>query len=128
MGTIGGPRHYTGGGTGAPYKWPCPTCHAENVTPLEAGCPQCGAGTPGQAVAAKTAPLTIGVAELAAHIVEDQDVAPEYWLALPGLTEAAKVTVAVALARYAELATATTSDQLRTDIALAWARRLMEIR
>jgi hypothetical protein len=37
-------RHYQGSIPTARAVWVCPTCHQENSTPLEAGCPHCRAG------------------------------------------------------------------------------------
>src|SRR5436190_24380871 len=37
-------RHYGGRVPEVASTWTCPSCSAENSTPLKAGCQQCGAG------------------------------------------------------------------------------------
>jgi len=48
MGTVGGSRHYVGGGLGMEAGWKCPRCGAENQGPIAQGCTQCGSGAPGR--------------------------------------------------------------------------------
>jgi len=50
MGSVGGSRHYTGGGLGMEGGWKCPSCGAENSGPIAQGCQLCGAGRPGHRV------------------------------------------------------------------------------
>lgn len=133
MGIVGGTsRHYKGGkldpeglGTIAGTGWTCPTCKALNAGPVEAGCGSCGAGTAAQAEAAKIArqgalvkddrlqELLCGKADLHTAV------------ALPGLEPRARMTIARALAHYAETSTPGPDELPRVAI-LTWARRVME--
>jgi hypothetical protein len=56
MGSVGGSRHYGGGGLGQTGVWACPACGAENQGPIDQGCALCGAGKPGRRVKPSTPP------------------------------------------------------------------------
>jgi hypothetical protein len=47
MGSVGGSRHYTGGGLGSEAGWKCPNCGAVNLGAISHGCELCGSGKPG---------------------------------------------------------------------------------
>lgn len=126
MGDVGGtPRQYTGRDS-APtaIKWKC-ACGAENVSRFEDGCPACGAGTPQIAVAAP--PLAVPDHRLIEEIVGEEAArlaAAGYWLGLPFLTGKARMSIAVALAHYADHGAPPSVAELPRVIAQGWARRL----
>jgi len=126
MGLVGGPRHH---GTGPkPLPWKCPACQAENVGVMEEGCNACGANTAATNARAQKGnrPVEpkIPVERIAAQVVADKDIDPGWFLKLAFLTPQAKTTIAVALLRYAESITATTSEELPRGIVLAWGELL----
>lgn len=120
-------RHYRGGegSLGRATSWNCPTCGSAQSGPLEAGCVTCGAGTPEEAAraaaataAAKVNPellrqMTVGAADL--HTAA---------LAAP-LTGRARLTLARALAHYAEYGAPTTQELTRAQC-LAWGRYIAQ--
>ncbi len=116
-------RHYTGGRlpVGA---WKCPSCGTEHTTPFEKGCGACGAGTPEQverALAERQAaelpdaslyPALVGVAD--GHTA----------LLAAVLTHRARLSVARALAHYADTGTPGTDELSRAQL-LTWARKIV---
>lgn len=120
-----GSRHYRAGdrdpdglGTG---PWNCPACGTSQTTPMARGCLSCGAGTPEAAERAKAAG--------AASLVRPQDLqlmlcgAADLHTAtaFPNLDRKARLTLAKALAHYAETGTPT-NDELSRVFTLAWGR------
>lgn len=121
-------RHFQGRGLGSPGLWKCRSCGTENGTPMEKGCPSCGTGTPEQAEQAKRAPKFVISGERViketvneAYTTEPSDPSPMHTCVLPMLTEKARITVAVALAHFADHGDPN-NDQLPRAVIHAWAR------
>jgi len=121
-----GDRHYSGPETATRViPWQCNACGNKNVSRFEDGCPGCGAGTPAQA--ARVQPTReVGLERLREEIVSGAvgEVTADYFLFLAPLTPRARVSVAAALAHYAEQGSPT-NDELPRAVSLAWARRLL---
>jgi len=122
VGSVGGPRHYRGAGLGQIGAWTCPTCGTEHVTPLEAGCPVCLAE---DARRAKSVVTTVkGVAALAPYLLLHPE-SPSASLMIRGaaMTEAAKQSVAAALAHFVEHGLPD-DTLLSPAVMIGWAREL----
>jgi hypothetical protein len=83
MGSVGGSRHYTGGGLGAETGWKCPSCGAENTGPIAQGCQLCGAGKPGQRAADPPPPPPPRAEALKQDVEQDVDEATAWVKAHP---------------------------------------------
>lgn len=93
----GGGRHYQGPETQVPYAWTCPRCGTRNVTPLEDGCPGCGAGTAAEQDRLRRE------AKADPDGTEEVGQLPESFLVgFTSLPERHRLTIARALAHYAD--------------------------
>jgi len=121
-----GSRHYQGAESARSIiNWKCSSCGANQVSRFEDGCPSCGAGTAAQAAAAQ-APPGIPLERLRDEIVGPApEVSADYFLALTPLRLPARMSVAAALAHYADHGGQPTNDELPRQVSLAWARWLM---
>jgi hypothetical protein len=108
------------------YKWNCPTCGTEHVTPLEDGCPVCAVEIAKAAARQKAfVPVEISETVLRAAILrhpESQYAAGS--LRAGGLTPKARRLLIRALNYYAEAHFETAPGDLSYDTILAWARLL----
>jgi hypothetical protein len=126
VGTVGGPRHYTGADRVTRTPWICPTCRTQNTSLIEAGCPACGAGTPAQAEEARQRMLPETSRARVVEAVcgpEAQAVSPDYWLDLSFFTPQARITLAAALMFYAEHGSPS-SEELPRAVITRWAKDL----
>lgn len=138
-------RHHRGPGQGGGIPWTCKRCGNLNMGPLGQGCPTCGAGTAEEnnralaavkAAEADHAQQQEDAAVAASRVTAQQliqglttreaqqAVGGTYWVDLPALTPAARLTVATALAFYAEQAESFTTEEIARGLALAWAQHL----
>lgn len=107
-----------------PANWVCPTCKAANTGPLEAGCVSCGAGTPQQAeasVAARQA-LQMTDEQLRGYLIDQGDLHTAMLQLV--LSRRARLTVARALAAYAETGTPHVTEEIPKAAVLTWARKI----
>lgn len=124
MGEVGGPRHYQGSGRTLPgtYKWTCPGCQTEHVTPLEQGCPVCAARQAARPTPAPAAPATIDqIAD--AVLARPSSPLRLAMLRAEALTPAARETLVRALAYYLAQAQPSPTD-LATPILIGWAQQM----
>ena len=132
MGIVGGPRHYggahgnVGGAPGQPTKWRCPSCRGENLSIMEEGCPQCGAGTLAQAEEARSRRVSRVDPTDVARAVLGQPTASVSDLTMVRncLAPIAQLTLARALAHYAEHGVPQTKgegQELTRAMILGWA-------
>lgn len=129
---VGGSRFYDGrtpeaGG----YAWECKTCGTSHTTPFEKGCPACGTGVPVAAAPAKVE--TIDVERLKREILNafwtaevSGSFTPEQLAALPVLSKAARISIAIALAHYADHGAQPSNEELSRYMARMFGRYLMQ--
>lgn len=103
--------------------WKCPTCQTQQTTPVEAGCPNCGAGTVEQAEAASRDRMvaTVDLGLLRRLALNPEEDTAEFGLV--ALTPRARLTIARALAHYADFGMPSTKE-LNKGECLAWAREI----
>ena len=123
---IGGTgRHYTGPKDAAltPSAWKGPAGGNPNTTPFEKGCPGCGAGTAEQAERAARNQMAdqVDLGRLFTLVVTD--ITEETSLALETLSARARLSLARALAHYADFGAPSPQELNRGEL-LAWAREI----
>lgn len=130
MGQVGGPRHYGGAKPRelTEAAWECKACGTTHLTPMANGCPSCGNGTAQQAEAARRAPKGHGISDerllkevVAPRAGENSDLL-ETAVCL-GLTGKARITLAVALAHYADHGQPSI-EELPRGVILAWGQKI----
>lgn len=134
MGIISSNRGHYDGPKPPTGPWKCRACGTEHLTPLEQGCPSCGAGTPEQAEQARRRGPQFVIpkdrilaetidsfwaAEIGGYFTQDEIAV------LKMLSEKARITVAVALAHYADHGDPN-NEQLPRAIITAWARLISD--
>lgn len=123
-------KKFRGGGLGSPGEWKCPACGGTQAGPIEAGCVQCGAGTEAQRekVAAEKAAQVLEQSALAALLVDEAvELDAQGDIALQrGWTEGARLTIARALAHYAEFGQPGPGELSKPQV-LQWARLIAGI-
>lgn len=124
-------RHF-GGRKPAVGAWVCRACGAEHFTPMEQGCPACGAATPKQAEEARKPKVTIPRDRVIREVVTpdwtsevNDPTLAGIVVELPMMTEKARITVAIALAHYADHGDPN-NDQLPRAVIQAWARLIAD--
>jgi hypothetical protein len=110
----------------APMEWACNACGEKQTGPFEAGCQKCGNGTQRPQVVASAATQGITDERLVDALFGDQPVAASHWdLRLHMLTRAARLSIAVALARYADDGEFS-NEMLPRVVTRAWAQRIFQ--